>query len=355
MPLLFAHKEKVLGPVLKKIPDGVLTVTNFSSYVYSLVAIIDELDPFCVEYGDNDAKKQLVMDALQIMSSRTPYPLKAALTQMIDECAPDIVDCVHNFTDLGYKSLLDFQCGLAYPYERIRTVPVLGTRKLGLARQELDSRDLFLTNSNVKFPLTYVIPKLPVPLDQGDSASCAVNAVVYCLTLVMKPPVWMPSRAYLYWTTRAYISHNSPSQDCGCSLRNVLKALSKYHVPPESLMPYDSDVSKQPSAMAIASAELHCGLKYFSVEPDIVDLKKVLATGFPIVCGFEVTEFFDFESDSVEFGGSKIGDHSIVLVGYDDENFMGVLTWGIKKVFYINTKAVPNENLFDFWTIKAFY
>ncbi|KAG5187387.1 papain cysteine protease family protein [Tribonema minus] len=258
----------------------------------------------------------------------------------------------------------------------LRTGPLTG-RKFHLKRQSFDRRDIVFS-SNVKVATLPGAVDLrntgfmPPVLDQGQAGTCSAHASANALHYLLrreKVADFSPARLYIYYTTRVYVEGIPASDDSGCVLRDVCKAIKKYHVPDERFEPYsDQKISERPSAMAVANARLHATLRYEAVPQTEQALKRALAARYPVMIGIQVFE--SFESDAVaqtgvvpmpQEGEQCLGGHAVDVVGYDDATRTFTLMnswstqWGDSGFFTLPYEYVLDSNLAsDFWTFKLF-
>ncbi|KAG5179844.1 papain cysteine protease family protein [Tribonema minus] len=250
-------------------------------------------------------------------------------------------------------------------------------RKYTLRLQEPDSRDLVFTSTinGADMPLSVDLRTsgfMPPVLDQQSAGTCSAHASANALHYLLKREKvadFSPARLYIYYTTRVYVEGTPATEDSGCVLRDVGKAIKTYHVPDEKYEPYsDKKISQRPSAMAVANARLHTTLKYRAVAQTEHDLKGALAAGFPVMIGIQVYE--SFESDEVaatgevpmpEDGEECLGAHATLCIGFDDatRKFKLMNSWGVafgdKGFFTLPYEYVLDPNLAsDFWTFKVF-
>ena len=216
-------------------------------------------------------------------------------------------------------------------------------------------------------------PAMPPVLDQGQLGSCTSNATSNALRYLLKKEkriVFQPSRLYIYWNTRVNIEGVAGSEDSGCCIRDVCKAVQKYHACQEVVWPYvESQFSVAPSLLAYKNANLYRNVSYASVSQDLVIMQKTLASGYPIVVGIQVYD--SFETDAVAATGqvpmpaiateSCLGGHCVLIVGYDTVKacFIGMNAWGTgwgaAGYFYIPFAYMLNPDLAsDFWVFTLF-
>jgi hypothetical protein len=138
-------------------------------------------------------------------------------------------------------------------------------------------------------------------------------------------PVAMLSRLYVYFVSRVRIEGTPASEDSGCMIRDVMKALNTIGACAESTWPYDiSKFSSTPSAAADAEASSHEVTTYQAC-PDLASVKQAIADGFPVVGGFSVPENMMSQQCAqtgiVQMPGPNeqiVGGHCVMFVGYDD-------------------------------------
>ena len=170
--------------------------------------------------------------------------------------------------------------------------------------------------------------------DQGTlnaSSAFAVLSIVEYMQRRVLGQTFCGSHRFLYETSRRDL-HNGGSSSA--SIRTVLKALKRYGVPPEEMLPY----SDQPRDSAMKDIRLlgyardYQDLLYFrldnvhqSTEQTLNLVRKFLASGLPIALGFTVPRSLSFEGE-IPFRpafDSYYGGQSVVAVGYDDQRFPG--------------------------------
>jgi C1A family cysteine protease len=215
--------------------------------------------------------------------------------------------------------------------------------------------------------------EMPPVLDQKNCGSCASNATSNALRHLLKKeklPEFQPSRLYLYWNTRVNIEHSPPKEDTGVCIRDVCKAIQKYHACDENIWPYDtSKFSIPPPLNAYRNANLHKEIKYAYVPQDLNIIKKTIASGYPIVIGIQIYDSFETEEviktgivpmPNVE-NETCLGGHAILLTSYNDltKTFIIQNSWGEsvgeKGYFHVPYDYVLNPALAcDFWVFQFF-
>ena len=261
-----------------------------------------------------------------------------------------------------------------------------GQRKYLLKRSPPDHRDFVCalpTFAHVEnFPPVFDlrtppadsgIPEMPPVLQQLSIGACCPNATSNSLRhLLMKEklPVWQPSRLYLYYNTRVNIEHSPPGEDTGVCIRDMFKALSKYHACDETIWPYDVEwFSESPPLEAYKNANLHKKIQYHSVPLNLNAIKHELVQGNPIIIGIQIYE--SFETEEVMRTGivpipnvekeQLFGGHCVVICGYDDHTrrFTIQNSWGSEVgqegYFFLPYEYILNPNLSsDFWVLTYF-
>ena len=170
--------------------------------------------------------------------------------------------------------------------------------------------------------------------DQGSLNACTALAGVALLEYFVNRSNGRytdASSLFLYKATRRLMNLNG---DVGASVRETMKAMALFGIPPEQYWQYDeSKVNEEPSAFCYSFAQNFQALKYFrldyagiSKEVLLLQIKAVIATSFPCIFGFTIytsayeasnqrnglIPFPDYKRDRV------VGGHSVVAVGYDD-------------------------------------
>lgn len=213
-------------------------------------------------------------------------------------------------------------------------------------------------------PVVDLRNKCPPIYNQLQLGSCTANALVACFQYDdMK---FYGSRLFLYYNER-YLDNNVYS-DAGSTLSQGIRALKKYGLCSEKLWTYSDNGTKfmtKPSKQCYTEALNHQVLSATNISPDLISMKKSLASNEPFVLGILIYE--SFETDNVSRTGivpmpqrneSILGGHAILCVGYDDTKSMFIMrnswgtNWGDNGYFYIPYEYITNSNLAsDFWNI----
>ena len=209
--------------------------------------------------------------------------------------------------------------------------------------------------------------KCPLVYNQGKLGSCTANgiAAVYQFDEMKQKneDIFMPSRLFIYYNERKM--EENIDNDSGASIRDGIKSINKFGVCSEDEWPYDIGVyTEEPPVECYEDANNHKSLKYQRVSQNDEQLKEALKAGYPIVFGFSVYE--SFESDTVKHTGmvpipdkneKMLGGHCVVLVGYDDKNWIVRNSWGEewgdKGYCYFPYEYLTDNNLAsDFWQVE---
>jgi C1A family cysteine protease len=218
------------------------------------------------------------------------------------------------------------------------------------------------------------IPQMPPVLDQKSLGSCALNATSNTLRHLLekeKLPVWQPSRLYMYYNTRVNIENSPAGEDTGVCIRDVCKALSKYHACSEDTWPYDIEkFSEEPPKSAYNEANLHKKIQYRAVPLNVDAIKHAVFQGTTVIIGIQLYE--SFESEEVAKTGivpmpkteteTLLGGHAMTLCGWNDETKMFIIQnswgpdkWGEKGYCYIPYDYIVDPKLGgDYWTLTFF-
>jgi C1A family cysteine protease len=210
--------------------------------------------------------------------------------------------------------------------------------------------------------------------DQGQIGSCTANALTGAMEYLenktkefeIKNEFINLSRLFVYYNERSI--EGTINQDAGAQISDGVKTLQDLGICMESAWPYKTYRFKvKPSAKAFADAAARKIITYARVSRDngMVDVKQVLASGYPVVFGFTVYD--GFESEKVAKTGvlnmpakteQVVGGHAVMMVGYDDATQRVIVRnswgpdWGQKGYFTMPYEYVTDRNLSnDYWSI----
>lgn len=358
-----AERDHIMT-VLKEVRDGIVTLNNFTSTVEILIKTIVAIDQ------QQDLPKQIttVTACLEMLCSNAPANIRPLLKEMIELSVPLLVPALLHVVQAKAK--------LSASLAPRKAVSILD-RKFCFKKGIEDPKDLPL---KLEFLATALPPKVdlrqtgfvPAVMDQQSLGSCTAHGASCCLQFALKKQKiqnCVPSRLYIYYTTRVYIEHENASNDSGCQIKDVMKAVASYHVCDEEYMTYDvTKYSEPPSGVAVANANLHLKFQYLYVRHDETAIKRALNAGFPITFGIQI--FDSFESAEVIRTGvvptpdatknRLLGGHCMTLLGYDDalKHFIVRNSWGEQAGdggdFYLSYDYVLSSLASDFWTVKFF-
>lgn len=200
------------------------------------------------------------------------------------------------------------------------------------------SINLMLEKAGVADPIAPTLPQQvdlrqwcsPIE-DQGSLGSCTANAGIALVEYFQRRAFGKhidASRLFLYKVTRNLLGWTG---DTGAFLRDTMKALVLFGVPPEKNWPYKiADYEKEPSAFCYAFAQNYQAIEYYRLDPqgstpdDVLNrLWANLAAGLPAMFGFTVYSSisqsssdgcipFPVATENIE------GGHAVCAVGYDD-------------------------------------
>lgn len=243
---------------------------------------------------------------------------------------------------------------------------ILANRKLICYPSKADRRDYKFKASNAALPKVVDLSKDCTSVkDQLSLGSCTAFATVGALEYLYKKIGEVKiddllSERFTYYQTRE-LAGDKPSDDNGAYLRDVIKTVSKHGVCLEGECPYLKDDLKttlevKPDEKAYTSAETRQTVKYASVESNVLEIKKVLASGYPVICGFLCyANMYASRGGVIPLpNGRVVGGHAILLVGYDDvrgrfkfKNSWGD-KWGDKGYGYL---LYAFKDIFDLWVV----
>ncbi len=241
----------------------------------------------------------------------------------------------------------------------------------GWKRQHPDHRDFkFKVESKKKLPSSVDLRAMcPRVEDQGELGSCTANATTSAMEfLYRKAGRHQPelSRLFCYFASRVWIEGTKPDDDSGCMIRDVIKAVKRFGVPPETLWPYDTSKFNRTPTEPAQVAAFKLEVRGYLAVNGLNETKACLAAGYPVVIGFSVPE--NMESDECASNGivyfpdkyeSLVGGHAVLLVGYNDQDSMFTFQnswgagWGDHGYGYLPYQFVAEGLASDFWTIRS--
>ena len=173
--------------------------------------------------------------------------------------------------------------------------------------------------------------------NQGSINSCTAHAGVALTEYFAKKAFGKytdVSPLFLYKTARNLMQRVG---DSGASVRETMKAMVLFGIPPEEHWPYNEEYyDEEPTTFCYSFAQNYQALKYFRLDYAgiaedalLIQIKAVLLAGFPCMFGFTLYTSIHDEAN-VEKGyipyPSKLdkmeGGHAVVAVGYDDNRII---------------------------------
>ncbi len=213
--------------------------------------------------------------------------------------------------------------------------------------------------------------------NQGDIGSCTAHAGVGMMEYFERRAFnrhMDAARLFLYKVTRNLLGLKG---DDGASLRDTMKAMVLFGVPPEKYWPYHTTkFNDEPSAFCYSFAQNYQAVKYYRLDPPgslpgslLSTIKYSLAAGLPSMFGFSVYSSIPALGDGkgeIPFplkGDTLEGGHAILAVGYDDSKKIGKdkgallirnswgTGWGVQGYGWLPYAYVEAGLADDFWSM----
>lgn len=169
--------------------------------------------------------------------------------------------------------------------------------------------------------------------DQGSLNSCAAFAGTALLEYFARKRFGQYTHVSPLFLYKAARNLMQSMGDTGASVRETMRAMAAFGVPPEKYWTYEEEkFDEEPPAFCYSYAQNYQTLKYFrldygSIPTDILlfRVKAVLAAGFPCMFGFTVYRSI-YKQENITKGqipfpterDEVVGGHVVVAVGYDD-------------------------------------
>ena len=248
---------------------------------------------------------------------------------------------------------------------------------------EVLSKSASLKKARKAMPSTVDLRRWCSPIeDQGNLGSCTANAGVGMMEYYERHALdkYMDaSRLFLYKVTRNLMGFKG---DDGAYLRDTMKAMVLFGVPPEKYWPYDIPrFNDEPTAFCYSFAQSYQALRYYRLDPpktkhsDVLKtVKQYLAADLPSMFGFSVYSSMPSLDDGkgeIPYpapGDTLEGGHAVLAVGYDDNKKIGKekgallirnswsTRWGDKGYGWLPYAYVDHGLADDFWSmVKAEY
>lgn len=209
---------------------------------------------------------------------------------------------------------------------------------------------------------------LPDVYDQANTASCVGQAVAGAIEYNLKVignNVFTPSTLFIYYNARVREgTERFPS--AGASLRNAVKGAAFLGAPPQDFWTFDVNrVVEKPEQSAFNQSNREVIKRYSRLPLDVATIKHAVGNKLAVVFGMSVYE--SFMSEAVTSTGVVplpkntevlLGGHTMMLVGYDEKNFIFRNSWGNQwgegGYGYVPYEYLTNSNLAeDFWVIET--
>jgi C1A family cysteine protease len=217
--------------------------------------------------------------------------------------------------------------------------------------------------------------------DQGSLNSCTAFAGIALLEYFANRSFNKYTDASPLFLYKAARNLMHRSEDIGASVRDTMKAMKLFGVPPEEYWPYQVDqVNEEPLPFCYSFAQNYQALKYFRLDPAdistetlLFQVKAVLAAGFPCMFGFTIYtsayEAINAEKGYFPFPHTErdkvVGGHAVIAVGYsdykllDDHSGQGALLirnswggeWGQHGYGWLPYKYVLAGLTGDWWSL----
>lgn len=181
-------------------------------------------------------------------------------------------------------------------------------------------------------------PFIPEVLDQLNTNTCVANAVAQAVrTALLYRGIAesLISREFIYYNSRAW--HGDEHSDLGTYTRTCIKGLVRFGAPIEEDWPFDvSRVNEQPPWNAYRLGYdfrgVHGYLKIFDDEPVLDAVRESIASGHPVVSGWDVdASILPMSGASVLDvpTGNIIGGHAMMICSYTSDGLFELCnSWG---------------------------
>lgn len=213
--------------------------------------------------------------------------------------------------------------------------------------------------------------------DQGSLGSCTAHAAVGMMEYYERRAFGKhldASRLFLYKVTRNLMGVKG---DDGATLRDTMKAMVLFGVPPEKYWAYHTaKFNDEPTAFCYSFAQSYMAVRYFRLDPPgtkpadaLATIKRYLAADLPSMFGFSVYSSMPPLGDGkgeIPFpakGDNLEGGHAILAVGYDDKKKIGKdkgallirnswsRSWGMDGYGWLPYSYIEAGLADDFWSM----
>lgn len=224
-----------------------------------------------------------------------------------------------------------------------------GHKPFGWRKDKLDARDHKFQVERTTPLATVNLGKthnLGVVFDQGQLGSCTANGLAFAAyyDLLNKDlandtlKAFIPSRLFIYYFER--VLENTVNSDAGAEIRDGIKVINSYGLPPETEWPYEiSQFTTAPPEAVVAAGKQLTTLTYKSIDNTNKGLiVSALDAGLPVVFGISV--YSSFMTETVAKTGNVPmpnvnaeqleGGHCMAIVAYNatKDTFQVRNSWG---------------------------
>lgn len=237
-----------------------------------------------------------------------------------------------------------------------------------------DPRD-YLARATVPYTGAYVTLEggMPAVWDQGQLGACVAfgSCAAYVYAAIKAGyPYRDPAELFVYYAARERAGYPL-DQDTGLEIRDGIHSLAKDGVAPKEDWPYDvARFAQRPPGQAYRDAAANEAVAYGAVAPGDVDA--MIASGWPVVIGFDVYESFESVAANGVMpvptkGERQVGGHCVVLcstlkdgsqipggapgVGYRRARNSWGNSWGDGGYFWYPDPAMSHAS--DFWQVTT--
>ena len=213
--------------------------------------------------------------------------------------------------------------------------------------------------------------------NQLTEGSCTAHGSGKCARFALSQEgedIGMPARNFIYGQARQM--EGDFGQDNGATVRDAIKSIAQFGVPPETLFPYGpATLFAVPTPNIFTAAKQHPAIQYLSIDNSQAgEMIGCLAAGYPFAFGMTLQE--SFMSDAVAATGfvpipapneDIAGGHCMAAVGYnpalvfpDGSTKQTIIvanswdvTWGDEGYCYIPLEMfLDTARTDDCWTIR---
>ena len=210
------------------------------------------------------------------------------------------------------------------------------------------------------------LPRVEVQDPLGSCVACGTTSAVEYVAIRDQHSLVELSRLWVYYATRVWIEHSAPTDDCGCEIRNAIKALARYGVPAEDAWPYDPPQFSVMPPRSVGVLAAHRRIAGYVRCLNLTSIKAALASGWPVVGGFSCPQSIEDEATTKsgivalpQPGERIVGGHCVLFCGFDSttkllkfQNSWG-RTWGQRGFGFLPFAYVTRGLADDFWFIQG--